>query len=120
MWSSALRYDADQKVTCQCYCLKLQDKAHGVHEPKHCTTKLRASKITFRELLTSENKLKQQILFAVYFINLLTPNVNNSGRTAPLASKVAFYIFIQQILVLNILNMVYILHFFIFKMQFVS
>ena len=31
------------------------------------------------------------------FINLLTPNVNYSGRTAPLTSKVAFYIFIQQI-----------------------
>jgi len=30
-------------------------------------------------------------------INLLTPNVNYSGRTAPLNSKVAFYIFIQQI-----------------------
>jgi len=27
----------------------------------------------------------------------LTPNVNYSGRTAPLNSKVAFYIFIQQI-----------------------
>ena len=39
-------------------------------------------------------------------INLLTPNVNYSGRTAPLTSKVAFYIFIQQIQVLNILNMV--------------
>ena len=33
----------------------------------------------------------------VTFINLLTPNVNYSGRTAPLTSKVAFYIFIQQI-----------------------
>jgi len=32
-----------------------------------------------------------------YKINLLTPNVNYSGRTAPLTSKVAFYIFIQQI-----------------------
>jgi len=31
------------------------------------------------------------------FFNLLTPNVNYSGRTAPLTSKVAFYIFIQQI-----------------------
>jgi len=31
------------------------------------------------------------------FINLLTPNVNYSGRTAPLTSKVPFYIFIQQI-----------------------
>jgi len=36
----------------------------------------------------------------------LTPNVNYSGRTAPLTSKVAFYIFIQQIQVLNILNTV--------------
>jgi len=52
--------------------------------------------------------------------NLLTPNVNYSGRTAPLTSKVAFYIFIQQIRVLNILNMVYTLPFFLFKMQFVS
>ena len=31
-----------------------------------------------------------------------------------------FYIFIQQIQVLNILNMVYTLRFFLFKMQFVS
>jgi len=30
-------------------------------------------------------------------LNLLTPNVNYSGRTAPITSKVAFYIFIQQI-----------------------
>jgi len=30
-------------------------------------------------------------------INLLTPNVNYSGSTAPLTSKVEFYIFIQQI-----------------------
>ena len=29
--------------------------------------------------------------------NPLTPNDNYSGRTAPLTSKVAFYIFIQQI-----------------------
>jgi len=32
----------------------------------------------------------------VGFVNLLTPNVNYSGRTAPLTSKVAFYIFIQH------------------------
>ena len=32
-----------------------------------------------------------------FSLNLLTPNVNYSGRTAPLTSKVAFYIFIQQI-----------------------
>jgi len=53
-------------------------------------------------------------------LNLLTPNVNYSGRTAPLTSKVAFYIFIQQIYIPNILNMVYTLHFFLLKMQFVS
>jgi len=43
---------------------------------------------------------------SLYFFNLLTPNVNYSWRTTPLTSKVAFYIFIQQIYVPNILNMV--------------
>jgi len=33
----------------------------------------------------------------VPIFNILTPNDNYSGRTAPLTSKVAFYIFIQQI-----------------------
>jgi len=33
----------------------------------------------------------------IYISNFLTPNVNYSGRTVPLTSKVAFYIFIQQI-----------------------
>jgi len=50
---------------------------------------------------------KLTVLYSVF--NLLTPNVNYIGRTAPLTSKVAFYVFIQQIYVLNILNMVYIL-----------
>jgi len=45
-------------------------------------------------------------------INPLTPNDPYSGRTAPLTSKVAFYTFIQQIQILNILNMVYTLFFF--------
>jgi len=53
-------------------------------------------------------------------INLQTPNVNYSGRTAPLTSKVAFCIFIQQIKVQNILNTVYTVRLFLFKMQFVS
>jgi len=57
---------------------------------------------------------------SIIIINLLTPNVNYSGRTASLTSTVSFYIFIQQIYVLNILNMVYILRIFLFKMQFVS
>ena len=52
--------------------------------------------------------------------NPLTPNDPYSGPTAPLTSKVAFYIFIQQRQVLNILNMVYTLRFFLYKMQFVS
>ena len=42
-----------------------------------------------------------QCYFCTYIasliINLLMPNVNYSGRTAPLTSKFAFYIFIQQI-----------------------
>ena len=63
--------------------------------------------------------MKKHMLERV-FINLLTPNVNYSGRTAPLTSKVAFYTFIQQIYVLNILNVVYTLRFFFLKMQFVS
>ena len=52
-------------------------------------------------------------------INPMKPNDYYSGRTAPLTSKVLFYIFIKQIQILNILNMVYTLRFF-FKMQFVS
>jgi len=54
------------------------------------------------------------------FINLKTPNVNYSWRTAPLTSKIAFYIFIQQILVPNILNIGVYSQFFLFKTQFVS
>ena len=46
------------------------------------------------------------------YINPLTPNDTYNGRTAPLTSEVAFYRFIQQIQVLNILNMVYTLRFF--------
>jgi hypothetical protein len=53
-------------------------------------------------------------------INPLTSNDPYRSRTATLTSKVLFYIFIQQIWVLNILNMVYTLRFFLFKMQFVS
>jgi len=40
---------------------------------------------------------REGMVFSGCRINLLTPNVNYSGRTAPLTSKVAFYIFIQQI-----------------------
>ena len=37
----------------------------------------------------------------------LTPNDHYSGSTAQLTSKVTFYIFVQQIYVLNILNVVH-------------
>ena len=44
------------------------------------------------------DSMKMSLKFLVYsmsfVINLLTPNVNYSGRTAPLTSKFAFYIFI--------------------------
>ena len=64
---------------------------------------------------TKEESSQRTIVF-----NPLTPNDPYRGRTAPLASKVEFYIFIQQIYVLKFLNMFYILRFFLFKMQFVS
>jgi len=35
--------------------------------------------------------------YSVWFLNPLTPNETCRGRTAPLTSKVAFNIFIQQI-----------------------
>ena len=70
--------------------------------------------------ITNVDVLLTMYLSIFLVINLLTPNVNYSGRTAPLTNKVAFYIFIQQIYVPNILNMVYTLRIFLFKMQFVS
>jgi len=50
---------------------------------------------TFLFISHTTNVLLVQI--SLRYLNLLTPNVNYSGRTAPLTSKVAFYIFIQQI-----------------------
>ena len=47
-----------------------------------------------RELISGPNLATGAQLL---FFNILTPNVNYSGRTASLTSKVAFYIFIQQI-----------------------
>jgi len=45
----------------------------------------------------ADNTVAYHVLLTPRVVNLLTPNVNYSGRTAPLTSKVAFYIFIQQI-----------------------
>jgi len=52
--------------------------------------------------------------------NPLTPNDDYSGRTAPLTSKRCILYIYSTTQVLNILNMVYTLRFFLFKMQFVS
>ena len=54
-------------------------------------------------------------------VNPLTPNDHYSGRTAQLTSKrCILYIYSTNTDTKNILNMVYILRFFLFKMQFVS
>ena len=53
-------------------------------------------------------------------LNHLTPNGHFSGRTAPLTSRCCIFLFIQQIYVLNILNMLHTLCFFLFKMPFIS
>jgi len=60
-----------------------------------------------------------KVITAIY-TNLLTPNVNYSGRTAPLTSKVAFYIFIKRnIGTENFKHGIY-SPVFLFKMQFLS
>ena len=56
----------------------------------------------------------------VFAINPLTPNDRYSGRTAPLISKRCILYIYSTNIVLNILNMVYTLRFFILKMLFVS
>jgi hypothetical protein len=53
-------------------------------------------------------------------VNHLAPNSHFSGRTAPLTYKCCIFLFIQQIYVLNILNMLHTLRFFLFKVPFIS
>jgi len=60
------------------------DDGYGWH-PKHVEWTFR---IIYRLLCVASR---------LTIINALTPNVNYSWRTAPLTSKFAFYIFIQQI-----------------------
>jgi len=57
------------------------------------------------------------LVLVINQLNPLTPKDHYSGRTAPLTSKIAFYIFVQQIQVLNILNMVYTVRFFSLSLQ---
>jgi hypothetical protein len=49
----------------------------------------------------------------------LTPNDRSMGRTAPLTSRRCI-LYIQQIYVLFILNMMHVRRFFLFKMPFIS
>jgi len=68
----------------------------GVH------SKLKDSTVFLDFQIRILNFIKIRSMMAKFFngksdINLLTPNVNYRGRTAPLTSKVAFYIRIQQI-----------------------
>jgi len=64
--------------------------------PKYVTTA--TQNVVLRRAWDFWSLISQQIVSVIDIVfNLLTPNVNYSGRTAPLTSKVAFYIFIQQI-----------------------
>ena len=73
-------------------------------------------------LQTVGRKLGQGSTVLNLAINHLTPNGHYMGRTAQLTSRYCIlYIFIQQIYVLNILNMLHNLRFFfLFKMPFIS
>jgi hypothetical protein len=57
--------------------------------------------------------------FTTMYFNHLTPNGHFSGRTAPLTYRCCIFLFIQQICVLNILNMLHNLRVFLFKMPFI-
>ena len=78
----------------------------------HCIN-LQTKRETGSKNFTTESHLSLLLrITSATIINPLTPNDHYSGHTAPLTSKVAFYIFIQQIYVLNILNIVYTLSVF--------
>jgi hypothetical protein len=47
--------------------------------------------------LSRQKTKKRQTNVNFFFINPLKPNDTYEGRTAPLTSKVTFYVFIQQI-----------------------
>jgi hypothetical protein len=53
-------------------------------------------------------------------LNHLTPNGHFSGRTTQLTYRCCIFLFIQQIYILNSLNMLHALRFFLFKMSFIS
>jgi hypothetical protein len=66
-------------------------------------------------------KLRWDVISTLmWHINHLTPNGHFSGRTAPLTYRDCIFLFIQQIYLLNILNMLHTLRFFLFKLSFIS
>jgi len=70
-------------------------------EYRKCSEKLRYLQGEHKDFPRLQTLITRKLRgIQTYFLpllKLLTPNVNYSGRTAPLTSKVAFYIFIQQI-----------------------
>jgi hypothetical protein len=90
------------------------------HHKKHQRPQITAGSIKSTQEVYCFLTSSITVLLENRFINPLTPNDPYRGRTAPLTSKVPYYVFIQQIYVQNILNMVYTLRFFLFKMQFIS
>jgi len=64
----------------------------GISFPQENEAPFRAAKT-----LTSRASIHLCFVVCVRPVNRLTPNDPYRGRTAPLTSKVAFYIFIQQI-----------------------
>jgi len=60
------------------------------------------------------------VTFDTALINHLTPNDPYMDRTAPLTSKRCILYIYSTNIVLNVLNMLYTLRLFLFKMQFVS
>jgi len=61
----------------------------------------------------------QLLLSGTYYVNPLKPNDFKRRRIAQLTSRCCI-LYIQQIYVLNILNMLHNLCFFLFKMPFIS
>jgi hypothetical protein len=104
---------------CNIHLLKIHNKPHRVPGVKAIKA--------FLSLKSSYENLRQQLQNAILSmrnsfnsINHLTPNGYFSGRTAPLTSRRCIFLFIQQIYVLNILNKLHTLRFFLFKMPFIS
>ena len=90
----------------------------GVGDVRICIYKNTTS--DYPETLGGGSNFTRTSYFCQIYFNILTPNDDYSGRTAPLASKRCILYIIQQLQVLNILNMLYTLLFFLFKIQFVS